>query len=193
VAATNATLAWFGGGSLAAGGLGMAGGAAVLGGIVLGPVLAVGGFLMAAKSEENLAEAKKTYKQARHAVEEIETVITFLKGIQELSDVYYDAIESIGYRYKDVLNALKNVMLESKEEQDGMVLNKLKRIFGIKSKIDFNKLTIEQQKTLQMSVVFTQVLKTLLETPLLTKDGGINNEAHEVIHKLEEKRPLLGA
>lgn len=33
-AATNATLAFFGGGSLAAGGLGMAGGAAVLGGLV---------------------------------------------------------------------------------------------------------------------------------------------------------------
>ena len=40
-AATNATLAFFGGGSLAAGGLGMAGGAAVLGGLVAGPALAV--------------------------------------------------------------------------------------------------------------------------------------------------------
>lgn len=37
VAASNATLAFFGGGSLAAGGLGMAGGAAVLGGLVAGP------------------------------------------------------------------------------------------------------------------------------------------------------------
>ncbi len=43
VAATNATLAWFGGGSLAAGGLGMAGGTLVLGGLVAGPALAVGG------------------------------------------------------------------------------------------------------------------------------------------------------
>ncbi|MCL5289963.1 MAG: hypothetical protein M1489_02860 [Firmicutes bacterium] len=46
VAATNATLAWFGGGSLAAGGLGIAGGTAVLGGIVAGPVLAVGGMIL---------------------------------------------------------------------------------------------------------------------------------------------------
>ena len=36
-AATNATLAFFGGGSLATGGLGMAGGTAVLGGLVAGP------------------------------------------------------------------------------------------------------------------------------------------------------------
>lgn len=38
-AATNATLAFFGGGSLAAGGLGMAGGAVVLGGLAAGPAL----------------------------------------------------------------------------------------------------------------------------------------------------------
>lgn len=45
-AASSATLAWFGGGALAAGGLGMAGGTAVLGGIVAAPALvAIGAFL----------------------------------------------------------------------------------------------------------------------------------------------------
>jgi hypothetical protein len=39
IAATNATLAWFGGGSLAVGGAGMAGGATVLGGILLVPLV----------------------------------------------------------------------------------------------------------------------------------------------------------
>lgn len=43
VAATNATLAFLGGGTLAAGGLGMAGGMAVLGGLVAGPALAIMG------------------------------------------------------------------------------------------------------------------------------------------------------
>lgn len=60
-AATNATLAWFGGGSLVAGGWGMAGGMFALGGIVAGPIFAVGGMLMAAKATENLAKAR-TYK-----------------------------------------------------------------------------------------------------------------------------------
>lgn len=39
IAATNATLAWFGGGSLATGGAGMAGGFWVLGGIVAAPII----------------------------------------------------------------------------------------------------------------------------------------------------------
>lgn len=50
-AATNATLAWLGGGALSAGGFGIAGGTAVLGGIVAGPVLAIGGMMLASKAE----------------------------------------------------------------------------------------------------------------------------------------------
>ena len=50
-AATNATLAFFGGGSLAAGGLGMAGGTVVLGGLVAGPALLVMG-LVAGKAAQ---------------------------------------------------------------------------------------------------------------------------------------------
>ena len=44
VAATNATLAWLGGGSLAAGGGGMALGSIVLGGIIAGPALLIAAF-----------------------------------------------------------------------------------------------------------------------------------------------------
>lgn len=53
-AATNATLAWLGGGSLAAGGGGMALGTAVLGGMVAGPLIAITGFVMDSKAEKIL-------------------------------------------------------------------------------------------------------------------------------------------
>lgn len=66
VAATNATLAWFGGGALTAGGLGMAGGTLVLGGIVVGPVLAAAGLIMNAKAGENLASAEATAGAGRN-------------------------------------------------------------------------------------------------------------------------------
>lgn len=53
VAATNATLAWLGGGVLSVGGFGMVGGMAVLGGLVAGPALAILGALSADEMEKS--------------------------------------------------------------------------------------------------------------------------------------------
>lgn len=58
-AATNATLAWLGGGTIAAGGGGMAAGTIVLGGLVAGPAIMVMGFMASwqASKIESQAEA----------------------------------------------------------------------------------------------------------------------------------------
>ena len=90
-AATNATLAWFGGGSLASGGLGMAGGTAILGGIVAGPVLAVGGMVLANKAAKAKAEAKENLEKVGIAVAEmslakykVENIIKYTTQIDHL-------------------------------------------------------------------------------------------------------------
>lgn len=82
VAATNATLAWLGGGALSAGGFGMAGGMIALGGIVLGPALAIGGFMMASKAEEALTKAHAYDAKVETAVAEMEVLKTALKAIR---------------------------------------------------------------------------------------------------------------
>lgn len=71
-AATNATLAWLGGGSLAAGGLGVAGGTWVLGGLVAGPALALLGFTMANHAEQALTEAEKYVAEVEQKIAELE-------------------------------------------------------------------------------------------------------------------------
>ncbi len=66
-AALNATLAWFGGGSVAAGGLGMAGGAAVIGGLAIIPmaiILIVLGSKKAGEKLEELLGAKEKVLKA---------------------------------------------------------------------------------------------------------------------------------
>ncbi|WP_181882211.1 hypothetical protein [Helicobacter aurati] len=72
VAATNATLAWFGGGSLAAGGLGMAGGTMVLGGLVAAPVLAVFSTFLAADAERKKYDARSYYQGIQALTEVME-------------------------------------------------------------------------------------------------------------------------
>ena len=84
-AATNATLAWLGGGALSAGGLGIAGGTAALGGIVLGPALAVGGFIMASKAEEALTQAHRYDSDVDVAVAEMEKIKIVLSALRDNS------------------------------------------------------------------------------------------------------------
>ena len=110
-AATNATLAWLGGGSLAAGGFGMAGGTLVLGGIVTAPALAVMGFMAASKAEEALTEATKYSANIDLKVAKLDTVITVLEGInksaKELQYALLKAVMIFEKEYKVDENANK--------------------------------------------------------------------------------------
>lgn len=83
VAATNATLAWLGGGSLAAGGFGMAGGMVALGGIVAAPALAIGGFIMASKAEKAKTEAERYAAKVDVEVEKVSALRGGLDAIRQ--------------------------------------------------------------------------------------------------------------
>lgn len=74
-AATNATLAWFGGGALAAGGAGMAGGTIVLGGILFAPLVyfaARGSHKKAAKIESEAIKVDSEYQKLKAAIPDAE-------------------------------------------------------------------------------------------------------------------------
>ncbi|WP_019895936.1 hypothetical protein [Hydrogenovibrio halophilus] len=105
-AATNATLAWLGGGSLASGGLGMAGGAAVLGGVVAGPVLAIGGAVMASKAEESKERAKENVAKAKVAAKEMKVAEVTTNSIKKSCDLTQKTLVDLS----EVLEAqVKNV------------------------------------------------------------------------------------
>ncbi|GAA8060585.1 hypothetical protein Neuguinea25_10160 [Helicobacter pylori] len=84
VAATNATLAWLGGGALSVGGFGMVGGMAVLGELVAGPALAILGALSASKMEEKLENAKAHYAQVEAAVKKADVMVDNLQAIKRM-------------------------------------------------------------------------------------------------------------
>ncbi|UOD32918.1 hypothetical protein INH39_15410 [Massilia violaceinigra] len=99
VAATNATLAWLGGGALSAGGYGMAGGAIALGGIVLGPALAVGGFMMASKAEEALTKAQAYSANVDIALAEMERIGVVLTALQDNANELRLALTRLAKRF----------------------------------------------------------------------------------------------
>lgn len=88
VAATNATLAWLGGGALSVGGFGMVGGMAVLGGLIAGPALAILGAVRADDMEEKLEDAKAYYSQVEKAAKEADVMIDDLRSVEKMADLF---------------------------------------------------------------------------------------------------------
>jgi predicted nuclease with TOPRIM domain len=85
VAATNATLAWLGGGSLAAGGGGMATGATVLGGLLVIPAIVVTGILSHKAANKKIKELDEKTIELNEAITKLKVNIPNLQSILENS------------------------------------------------------------------------------------------------------------
>jgi len=109
IAAYNATLAAIGGGSLAVGGLGMAGGTAILGGVVAAPVLAVAGWAFASHAEEALSKAVDTKEEVNQFVAESERSCSYLQETRDYADKVFNSLEAIRRVFNEYLTDLKIV------------------------------------------------------------------------------------
>lgn len=162
-AATNATLAWLGGGSLAAGGLGVAGGMAVLGGLVAGPLLFVGGAFYESKANEALSGAKTNHSKARQFREEGNSVCTLLSAIGKRSR----QIESL-------LSELNGLLMPSIDDMRQVIHE---------SGTDWKKYTEDEKITIGESAQIAQAVKQIVDTSLLREDGNLTDESEHILDK----------
>lgn len=153
VAATNATLAWLGGGSLAAGGYGMAGGMMVLGGIVAGPALAIFGHVLGNKGEEALNTARSNMEQARTIRDEAKLMTDKLSAIAQVTTLANNTFSNVSSQLRRAVNELKTVI-----EQQG---------------VDYRAYSDQSKKVVFGSVKFAQLLKAMIDTPILDTDGNL--------------------
>lgn len=163
VAATNATLAWFGGGALSAGGLGMAGGTAVLGGIVAGPVLAVGGMMLASKAETAKHEAYENLAKAKVAAEEMKSAEVMAKGIGKSFQQVQSIICELMERFEPLLAGLNK---------------------AVEVSTDFRSHSEETQKGIMMAATMASTIRNVIEIRLLTDEGTVITDAIESIDNL---------
>lgn len=91
-AATNATLAWFGGGSIAAGGGGMAAGSLTLGGIVAIPALAVAGILSHLKANKKINEIEEKIYEIRTVISQIKDNLLLMNATEERAKEVIDSL-----------------------------------------------------------------------------------------------------
>ena len=166
-AATNATLAFFGGGSLAAGGLGMAGGTAVLGGLVAGPALAVLGFVAGAKASKNLDVANANYAKAKEFEEEMKTAAALCYGIRRRSAMFNRFL----IRLQTVFDPLVYDMTQIINEKG----------------TDFREFSDDEKKCVASAMSLAGAIKAVLDTPILDDEGNLTEESGEIINITQKK------
>lgn len=165
-AATNATLAWLGGGTLAGGGFGMAGGVLMVNALVAAPALAIMGWYMCNKAEKNLEEAKTNKAVAEKFVSDAEANITLIDGI---TDIALQLIELVSYLRKHCrrqTNSLTKII-----ESSGN---------------DYSKYSDEEKAITFKTVKLIQLLKAVIDTPILDKDGNLLGDTASRITQLQK-------
>lgn len=153
VAATNATLAWLGGGSLAAGGGGMALGTMVLGGIVAGPALAIFGHIVGNKGEEALNKARSNLEQARTIRDAAKLMADKLEAVQKVTILANATLSKVSSLLRKAVHDLK-VVIEAQGE-------------------DYRAFSPENRETVFRSVKLAQLIKAMIDTPILDKNGNL--------------------
>lgn len=174
IAATNATLAWLGGGSLAAGGLGVAGGTAVLGGIIATPVIAVA-TLIWAKS----AESKKYDAMSYHSA--VEVICESLNAEKSLWVVIAD-------RAKETQISLRKI-----EQSFGEAMCLVENIIKNKG-IEIAEWSEDEQENTKNMIQLAATMQAIINAPILFDDDPITKkiiatqkEAKKLMDELQKK------
>ena len=166
-AATNATLAFFGGGSLAAGGLGMAGGAAVLGGLVAGPALMIVGFVVDAAASKKLEQALTNQAEAQKVTEELNTGSLQCEAIRRRTYMFYNLLARLDARFLPLIYKMEDII---KNEGD-----------------DYRNYSDESKKAIASCASIAVTIKSILDTPLLTDDGLLTGESETTVNLVQQK------
>lgn len=157
VAATNATLAWLGGGTLAAGGMGVAGGTMVLGAMVAGPALLIFGSILGSKASKKLSDARANMEQAETFEIEVNGVCQKLIMIQEVTNTASEILSSLRGRLCKANDSLEKVI-----DENG---------------VDFYKYETKAKNVVFRCVKYAQLVKAVIDTPILNKNGELLGDA----------------
>lgn len=165
-AATNATLAWLGGGSLAAGGGGMAAGAAVLSTITYATT---GVFALAAAGIIGSAYYSKKYTEATQYLEEA-------KKYRANAKLGWQVIEGINQRAME----LESVTHKLEERMKDLLLYLEPLVYDFQSDDDY------YATTFQNAALCAKAISDIAQIPLLDEKGNLNGNTTVVLSNTQQ-------
>jgi hypothetical protein len=146
-AAESATLAWLGGGAIAAGGGGVAAGTIVLSGVAIAPAMLVGGITLAIQGDKARTQAEKYDAEVNCSIEEIRTNIKLLKRLERRASELDEALTDLDKRARRSLKTLAS--------------------------LDFD--PSRHAHEFQRTALLMRALAQLLDTPLLDANGNVTD------------------
>ncbi len=164
-AATNATLAFFGGGSLAAGGLGMAGGTMILGGLVAGPALMVMGFVAGSAAKKNLEKAYTNKAEAIQIASQLNTASLQCETIRRRTYLFYNLLARLDTYFLPLIYKMEDIV---KAEGD-----------------DYRCYSPASKQVIASCASVAVSVKSVLDTPLLTDNGLLTEESESKATSIE--------
>lgn len=164
-AATNATLAFFGGGSIAAGGGGIAAGTVILGGLVAGPALMVMGLVTGGAAKKNLNKAHTNMAEAVQTAAQLNKAGLQCETIRRRTYMFYNLLARLDAYFLPLIYKMENIV-----KNEGY---------------DYQKYSKESQGLISSCVSVAVSVKSVLDTPLLTDDGLLTDESEETVANIE--------
>lgn len=158
-AATNATLAFFGGGSLAAGGLGVAGGTAVLGGLVAGPALMIMGFVAGGAAKKNLEKANTNKAEAIQIATQLNAAGLECDAIRRRTNMFFNLLARLDTYFLPLIYKMEDIVASEGE--------------------DYRAYSDDSKKIVASCASVAVSVKSVLDTPLLTDDGLLTDVSAE--------------
>ena len=166
VAATNATLAWLGGGSLATGGMGVAGGAALLSGIAAAPALLGGGLVLWHKGDKALKDAESNSAEVDEAVAKFRTIAQRLEHVQDITR-----------RTGNLLERLTAKLTEGAAQLELIVARET----------DYRNFSRPEQQAVMEAAAVARAVRTIVDLQLVTDKGVVRATARRRLCALEDE------
>ena len=163
IAATNATMAWLGGGSIASGGLGMAGGATTLAALTAGASAGIGliaaGLIASTYYSKKLTETKGFQKEVESKVADMEKLWIFMEGINKRT-----------FELRYVTDQLTERLVTQLEFLEPLV-------------VDYDSSNSYYNTVFQKTGLLAKSMSELAQTPLLDEAGSASDQSAHIIQQ----------
>ena len=145
----------------------MAGGTAVLGGLVAGPALLVMGIIVSAKAGKGLEEAKQYAAQADELCQQFENGSAQCVAIRRRTWMFHNLLARLDALFLPLVFALGRII-----ETEGT---------------DYTLYAENSKKTVTMAASAAMSIKAVLDTPILSENGSLTDKAEmELPHFLKD-------